>query len=167
MVNQGDGQVNRGMPSNAFTAIKPGSEPLDRSGHQIAQPVGPNAHTSTFSAEAHPPGSAPQDKSHAPNTDPGVLPRDGPYSTGIDAIPGSTSQDVYKGLGKPIQGQDSAELHHGGNHPGKRDRQGVTQWGEGELIETQEVHEKNQRGPAHNVTAADRKPEVVGGEGNQ
>lgn len=38
---------------------------------------------------------------------------------------GATSADVSKGLGQPIQGMSSAELHHDGQTHRKRQREGL------------------------------------------
>lgn len=46
-----------------------------------------------------------------------------------DTLGGATSQDVNRGLGVPIQGQTSAELHHNGHQHRKTQRQGRVQYG--------------------------------------
>ncbi|KAI5980736.1 hypothetical protein EDD15DRAFT_773781 [Pisolithus albus] len=48
-------------------------------------------------------------------------------------LTGATSQDVYHGLGVPVQGMSSEEAHHDGQPGRKRQREGVEQFGEGAL----------------------------------
>lgn len=46
-------------------------------------------------------------------------------------MPGATSQDVYSGIGKPVQGMSSAEMHHGGKPGRKREQLGLVRHGVG------------------------------------
>ncbi|KAI0084679.1 hypothetical protein BDY19DRAFT_514769 [Irpex rosettiformis] len=60
-----------------------------------------------------------------------VIDRD-PFSSptsATDTLTGATSQDVYRGIGKPWGGQTSAELHHDGHTHRKRGLQGTDQYG--------------------------------------
>ncbi|KAI0937548.1 hypothetical protein AcV5_000357 [Taiwanofungus camphoratus] len=55
-----------------------------------------------------------------------------PASAG-DTLTGATSQDVYGGLGHPGSGMTSAEVHHDGRGHRKRQGQGVSTYGSGEI----------------------------------
>lgn len=46
-----------------------------------------------------------------------------------DTMGGATSKDLYHGMGKPVQGQSSLELHHNGRPGRKREGEGTTQFG--------------------------------------
>lgn len=46
-------------------------------------------------------------------------------------MPGATSRDVYSGIGKPVQGMSSAEIHHGGKPGRKREQLGLVKHGVG------------------------------------
>lgn len=88
-----------------------------------------------------------------------------------DTLGGATSGDVYKGLGKPQQGQSSAEVRHGGQHPGKKIGYGLAAQGvAGELgaanpriDERQRALDKDEatpgRGDKGSVAAEDLPPE--------
>ena len=81
-----------------------------------------------FSAKTLPPGSAPADRTFAPNpisevpgqADNASVERDhGKESTKTTAsstLTGATSGDVHTGLGHPGSGQTSSELRHDGEH---------------------------------------------------
>ncbi|KAF8531083.1 hypothetical protein JB92DRAFT_2692843, partial [Gautieria morchelliformis] len=46
-----------------------------------------------------------------------------------DTLGGATSKDLYHGIGKPVQGQSSVELHHSGRPGRKKEREGTAQYG--------------------------------------
>lgn len=46
-----------------------------------------------------------------------------------DTLGGATSKDLYRGMGKPVQGQSSLESHHNGRPGRKRESEGTTQFG--------------------------------------
>jgi len=79
-----------------------------------------------------PPGTAPADRTFAPNTQSEVpgqannpnISKD-TWTSAQDTISGATSADVHTGLGHPGSGQTSNELHGDGNYQGKRERQGL------------------------------------------
>ncbi|KAI4176668.1 MAG: hypothetical protein LQ343_000960 [Gyalolechia ehrenbergii] len=105
-----------------FQPHKPRDEPLTTHGHKPGVLVG-NDTAPEFSAKTLPPGSAPADRTFKPNNisevpgqadNPDVLRSHGKESTHTTAsstLGGATSGDVYQGLGKPMQGQSSSELH--------------------------------------------------------
>ncbi|EKM56613.1 uncharacterized protein PHACADRAFT_253822 [Phanerochaete carnosa HHB-10118-sp] len=49
--------------------------------------------------------------------------------TAAETMTGATSQDLYSGIGKPMMGQSSAEIHHDGHQHRKRAMQGHDQYG--------------------------------------
>ncbi|EED82736.1 predicted protein [Postia placenta Mad-698-R] len=64
-----------------------------------------------------------------------VIDRD-PFATPTtagDTLTGATSADVYNGLGHPGSGMSSAEAHHDGREHRKRQGQGVSTLGSGEI----------------------------------
>lgn len=78
-----------------------------------------------FSAQTLPPGTAPADRTFAPNTQtevpsqasyPADADEDAPFTSASDTLGGATSADVHTGLGKPLQGQSSTEVRHEGQH---------------------------------------------------
>ncbi|KAI4168439.1 MAG: hypothetical protein LQ348_007496, partial [Seirophora lacunosa] len=107
-----------------FQPHKPRDEPLSTHGHKPGVLVG-NDTAPEFTAKTLPPGSAPADRTFKPNNisevpgqadNPDVLRSHGKESTQTTAestLGGATSGDVHQGLGKPIQGQSSSELHGG------------------------------------------------------
>ncbi|KAH9836013.1 hypothetical protein Tdes44962_MAKER01932 [Teratosphaeria destructans] len=109
--------------SNEFHASKGGDAPLTTGGHQPGKLVGNDA-APEFHAQTLPPGSAPADRTFKPNNISEVPPvtqttndidPEAPQPPPND-MPGATSGSVNTGLGKPIQGQTSSELHHDGQH---------------------------------------------------
>ncbi|KAL8918435.1 MAG: hypothetical protein Q9208_007340 [Pyrenodesmia sp. 3 TL-2023] len=107
-----------------FQARQPREEPLTTHGHKPGVQVGNDA-APEFSAKTLPPGSAPESRTFKPNNisevpgqadNPDVLRSHGKESTYTSAsstLGGATSADVHTGMGKPIQGQTSSELHGG------------------------------------------------------
>ncbi|TKW55310.1 hypothetical protein CTA1_12780 [Colletotrichum tanaceti] len=123
--------VNRNVDSvnnkqGEFHPSVPRSEPLTTKGHAPGTKVGNDAYPE-FHAQAHPAGTAPRENTFQPNNareTPGgqaLNPEATTYTAAANDFPGATSADVHTGLGKPAQGQTSAELH--GAHPGRRDRE--------------------------------------------
>jgi len=120
-----------------FHPRQPGSEPLEKSGHQIGQKVSPADHAPEFSAKTLPPGTAPKESTFQPNpvnevpgqaNNPDVERSHGKEGVKTDALstlPGATSADVHTGLGHPGQGQTSNELRHDGQHGRKKDTPGT------------------------------------------
>lgn len=81
-----------------------------------------------FTAKTLPPGSAPSDRTFKPNSAHSEADNDDdPEATtsASDTLVGATSGDVYTGLGRPVQGQSSAELEHNGYHHRKRPETGL------------------------------------------
>ena len=69
-----------------------------------------------------------------------VVDRD-PYAAqarASDTLTGATSGDVHGGIGRPGAGMSSAERHHDGQAHRKRDRQGMDQYGRGEIPRDEE-----------------------------
>lgn len=86
--------------------------------------------------ESYPPGTAPASNSYTPNAsdigsqanNPNVLSSPGKesiYTLPADTLTGATSQDVHRGMGKPLQGQTSVELGHDGAHGRKKQSAGL------------------------------------------
>ncbi len=92
-----------------------------------------------FNAKTLPPGSAPADRSFKPNnisdiptkgavTDSDVTAGEDEMAqvgSASDSLGMTTSGSVHTGLGKPLQGQSSQELHHDGSTAGKKERSGL------------------------------------------
>lgn len=87
-----------------------------------------------FTAKTVPPGTAPSDRTFKPNSANAIPPgseadnknKDADAGTSAsDTLTGATSGDVYAGLGKPVQGQSSAELEHDGYPHRKRPETGL------------------------------------------
>ncbi|MCJ1247108.1 hypothetical protein MMC30_004319 [Trapelia coarctata] len=107
-----DSTINQGE----FRSHVPPSEPLTTRGHKPGTKVGNDA-APTFTAKTLPPGSAPADRTFAPNptsetpsqaNNPDVLPsedKESTYTPASATLIGATSEDVHTGLGKPMQGQ--------------------------------------------------------------
>ena len=87
-----------------------------------------------FTAKTVPPGSAPSDRTFKPNSANAIPPASEADNTSkdpdatisaSDTLSGATSGDVYTGLGRPVQGQSSAELEHDGYPHRKRPETGL------------------------------------------
>lgn len=50
-------------------------------------------------------------------------------TSAADTLGGATSQNVYHSIGRPVQGESSAERHHNGRPGRKREGEGTTQFG--------------------------------------
>ncbi|KAI1100030.1 hypothetical protein F4804DRAFT_320120 [Jackrogersella minutella] len=112
-----------------FHSRVPPSEPLTTTGHKPGVKVGNDA-VPEFHMEKHTPGTAPPEHTFQPR--PGqeapVEASDGGSQHSInptDTLTGSTSREVYTGLGKPVQGQSVAELHSDlhGDSTGRRKKE--------------------------------------------
>ena len=94
-----------------------------------------------FSAETHPPGTAPKEHTYQPAPDSEVpsttnyadteTDPDASAATASDTLLGATSADVHTGLGHPGQGQTSAELRHDGSRGRKKQSSGLEGVGAG------------------------------------
>ncbi|KAF6829605.1 hypothetical protein CMUS01_08093 [Colletotrichum musicola] len=107
-----------------FHASVPRSEPMTTKGHAPGTKVGNDVYPE-FHAQAHPAGTAPPEATFKPNPTfetPGqALNPDATTRTAAHDFPGATSADVHTGLGKPVQGQTSTELH--GENLGRRGKE--------------------------------------------
>ncbi|KAI1505995.1 hypothetical protein F5X99DRAFT_366813 [Biscogniauxia marginata] len=101
-----------------FHSRVPPSEPLTTKGHKPGVKVG-NDRVPEFHVETHEPGTAPRENTYRPRPE-GEIPAQG-FTDPADTLGGATSQDVYQGLGKPMQGQEGRELH--GEHLGRRKKE--------------------------------------------
>ncbi|KAI1279018.1 hypothetical protein F5Y07DRAFT_60566 [Xylaria sp. FL0933] len=104
----------------------PPSEPMEKGGHKPGVLVG-NDRVPEFHAETYPPGTAPREHTYQPNPE-GEFPAQayGNTPSAADTLQGATSQDVYTGMGKPLQGQTSREINK--SHGGHRKREEGTGW---------------------------------------
>nr|POE85169.1 hypothetical protein CFP56_67327 [Quercus suber] len=112
----------QGPGSGEFSSRAPREGPMTTHGHQPGQLVGNDA-APEFSAETLPAGTAPKDRTFAPQNDPEVAA--GGDTKASDTVMGATSSDVHAGLGKPVQGQSSAEVRHDGQSHRKNVGQGL------------------------------------------
>ncbi|KAI1177892.1 hypothetical protein F4777DRAFT_540734 [Nemania sp. FL0916] len=101
-----------------FHSRVPRSEPLEKGGHKPGVLVG-NDRIPEFHAETYPPGTAPREYTYQPRPEgefAAQASETGPSAA--DTISGATSQDLYRGMGKPIQGQEAREIkkRHGGHN---------------------------------------------------
>ncbi|CAK3806070.1 Hypothetical predicted protein [Lecanosticta acicola] len=116
-----------------------GNEPAANNKHQPGKLVGNDA-VPEFSAQTLPPGSAPADRTFAPNTaledqstappverymKDGVRDPESQSTSAADTLIGASSADVHTGLGHPGAGQTSAELRHDGQHHRKNPGSGL------------------------------------------
>ncbi|KAI5918446.1 hypothetical protein F4810DRAFT_725663 [Camillea tinctor] len=98
----------------------PPSGPMTTKGHKPGVKVG-NEQVPEFHMETHTPGTAPRENTYQPRPEGEVPTQPETRPDPADTLGGATSQDVYRGLGKPIQGQEGRELH--GRH--KKERTGL------------------------------------------
>ncbi|CAJ2503369.1 Uu.00g107630.m01.CDS01 [Anthostomella pinea] len=109
-----------------FHSRVPPSEPLTTKGHKPGVLVGNDA-VPEFHAETHTSGTAPPKDSYRPNPVgevPGQALNDqtATRTDPADTLGGATSASVHTGLGKPMQGQTSTELH--GDHKNRSGLEG-------------------------------------------
>ncbi|KAK7917580.1 hypothetical protein PG985_011188 [Apiospora marii] len=100
-----------------FSSRVPPSEPLTTKGHKPGVLVGNDAKPE-FHAEQLPAGSAPREATYQPRPAEGENAATGNVDA-ASTLTGATSQDVYQGYGKPMQGQENVELRHDGGHTSK------------------------------------------------
>lgn len=101
-----------------FHSRVPPSEPMQKGGHKPGVLVG-NDRIPEFHAEPYPAGTAPREDTYQPRPEGENAAQ--AYETApsaADTIQGATSQDVYRGLGKPMQGQEHREIEkrHGAHN---------------------------------------------------
>ncbi|KAI5787283.1 hypothetical protein EDC01DRAFT_631652 [Geopyxis carbonaria] len=106
-----------------FSAKKPSDKPMTTHGHQPGQITSPTDTIPTHHASSYPPGTAPKNRSFAPNNDPDAL------NSGPVDMPGATSADLHTGLGHPGQGMTSNEIRHDGQKKRKNQGTGLTRFG--------------------------------------
>ncbi|KAH7418415.1 hypothetical protein BKA64DRAFT_654354 [Cadophora sp. MPI-SDFR-AT-0126] len=116
-------------PSPPFPSNHPPTD--NHTQHAPGVKVGNDA-APDFSAEILPAGTAPKDRSFKPDTRhmvPGQALNpdmsEEAYTPVEATIVGVTSKDVATGMGKPVYGQSSRELHGQGARPGKKQRNQV------------------------------------------
>lgn len=127
-----------------------------------------NDAVSEFQAQTLPPGSAPASRTFQPNPTDDVAPvpnmrKDADVelkkAPADDTIQGATSGDVHQGLGKPVQGQSSKELHHDGEQSRNSDGKGL----QGVGATATEHKTVDHRQPEHAHHRGIDKEEAVGG----
>lgn len=84
-----------------------------------------------FHAQTLPAGTAPREQTFEPKNDLNVAAADAANDRLTDPLQwaGSTSGDLHKGIGKPMQGMTSTELRHDGQHGRKHEKLGLTRYG--------------------------------------
>jgi hypothetical protein len=106
--------------------------------HQLGVKASPKDQAEEFKAETLPSGSAPPDRTFRPNaqaevpsqanndTPPGNEDVEETHISAADTLGGATSADVNQGVGRPMQGESSKEMHHDGQPKRKKEREGLT-----------------------------------------
>ncbi|RYC55728.1 hypothetical protein CHU98_g10481 [Xylaria longipes] len=108
-----------------FHSRVPRSEPMEKGGHKPGVLVG-NDRVPEFHAETYPAGTAPREDTYHPRPEGEFAARAyGTAPSAANTIQGATSQDVYRGMGKPVQGQERREIEkpHGGHR--KKEHAGI------------------------------------------
>ncbi|GAB7359869.1 hypothetical protein MBLNU230_g7397t1 [Neophaeotheca triangularis] len=95
--------------SGEFHSKREGDGPQTTHGHKPGVNVGNDA-VPEFNAKTLPPGSAPASNTFRPNNSSEVPPI-ASHADASSTLGGATSGDVNTGMGKPMQGQTSQELH--------------------------------------------------------
>ncbi|KAI1194619.1 hypothetical protein F5X97DRAFT_272439 [Nemania serpens] len=108
-----------------FHSRVPRSEPLEKKGHKPGVLVG-NDRIPEFHAETYPPGTAPREDTFQPHPE-GEYPAQtwGTAPSAGETMTGATSQDLYRGMGKPLQGQEAREIKKPHGVHNKKPRTGV------------------------------------------
>jgi hypothetical protein len=166
--------------------IHPSSPPQHKPGVKAS----PKDEVQEFEAKTLPPGSAPPGRTFKPRKQAEVPSQanndatfdnddvEETYTSAADTLGGATSADVNKGMGRPMQGETSTEMHHDGRHKRKKERDGligVARGGsglrdEGNVEVRRLSRDDNEHGPRnarqHNEGAEDKAPareeDVVG-----
>ncbi|KAI1437869.1 hypothetical protein GGR50DRAFT_611343 [Xylaria sp. CBS 124048] len=149
-----------------FHSRIPPSEPMEKGGHKPGVLVG-NDRIPEFHAETYAPGTAPPENTFKPQPEGQVPAQDAPSAE--DTLQGATSQDVYTGMGKPLQGQEAREINKKHGRHRKKEGTGFAGVGGSQGVDVvrekgadlpEGVH-KGMRGKASDEypAAADRVPE--------
>ncbi|KAI0909239.1 hypothetical protein F4823DRAFT_444664 [Ustulina deusta] len=94
-----------------FHSRVPPSKPLEKGGHKPGILVGKDK-VPEFHAETYPPGTAPRENTFQPRPAGEFSAQAyGSAPSAGETMSGATSQDVYRGLGKPLQGQEAREIN--------------------------------------------------------
>ncbi|PGH03027.1 hypothetical protein GX51_04345 [Blastomyces parvus] len=102
-------------PKGEFHPSARRSPPMEIHGHKPGTKASPADYAPEFHAQTLPAGTAPADRTFAPHTG-GMAQEEGTHA--IDALGGADSRELNKGLGQPMWGETSAQLHHDGQaHP--------------------------------------------------
>ncbi|CAG8888820.1 unnamed protein product [Penicillium egyptiacum] len=107
-----------------------GEDPIMHSGHKLGLKVNEADERDEYHMKAFPSGTAPASNSYTPDPVPEVSglvnnpnedAEEGTFTSAGDSLMGSTSGDVNRGLGRPMQGQTNIEVNHDGQHGRKKD----------------------------------------------
>ncbi|KAI0203330.1 hypothetical protein F4808DRAFT_41035 [Astrocystis sublimbata] len=150
-----------------FHSRVPRSEPMEKGGHAPGVLVG-NDRIPEFHAETHPAGTAPREDTYQPRPEGENAPQathEMPRAS--DTMSGATSQSVYAGMGKPVQGQERREIEkpHGGHrkkeHAGTAGVGGVegVDFARAKGAESVQSHEGGKLKGAEFLGAEDRVPD--------
>jgi len=141
-----------------FKPRVPRDEPLQGSGHKPGVKTSPADHVPESHVQTLPPGTAPKDRTFAPDATsevPGQADNDASlrshgkestYTSTASTLSGATSADVHTGLGHPGQGQTSTEIRHDGQHTRKRVGAGLEGVGASGVSGVDERYDPSQRG---------------------
>ncbi|KAI1419756.1 hypothetical protein F5Y12DRAFT_776302 [Xylaria sp. FL1777] len=108
-----------------FRSRVPPSKPLEKGGHKPGVLVG-NDRAPEFHAETYPPGTAPRENTFQPRPEGEFSAQAlGTAPSAEETIQGATSKDVYRGMGKPLQGQEAREIKKPHGRHNKKEGTGI------------------------------------------
>jgi hypothetical protein len=116
-----------------FKPHKPRAEPMTTKGHQAGHIVSDKDNAPEFTTKTLRPGSAPEDRTFNPNPQSKIPTQaddtgdgqESAYTSASATLGGIDSGDAYAGLGRPVEGQTSTEMHHEGKPHRKAERAGL------------------------------------------
>ncbi|KAK2836824.1 hypothetical protein FQN49_006687 [Arthroderma sp. PD_2] len=112
-------------PAGEFTPSRPQDHHLGGPKHKPGVKASPADNVPEFHAETVPIGSAPREYTYQPHPSEEDAGQEEGGTSASATLTGATSADVYKGLGKPLQGETQTEIRHEGEHHRKRQGAGL------------------------------------------
>ncbi|EQL30130.1 hypothetical protein RJZ56_002069 [Blastomyces dermatitidis] len=129
-------------PKGEFHPSAPRSPPMETHGHKPGTKVSPADYAPEFHAQTLPAGSAPEDRTFVSHTG-GQPPEE--RTSAVDALGGADSRELNRGLGQPVWGETSAQLHHDGQAHRKHHGSGLEGVGASSREYVEEEKEMQQR----------------------
>ncbi|KAF3492012.1 uncharacterized protein GIQ15_01529 [Arthroderma uncinatum] len=112
-------------PAGEFKPSRPQEHHQAGPKHKPDVKASPADNVPEYHAESVPVGSAPPEHTYQPHPSEEYAGDEEGGASASATLTGATPADVYRGMGKPLQGETRTEMRHDGEHHRKRDGSGL------------------------------------------